>query len=233
MANWPLTEERKRAFVVVNESAGGVGPGAREALTEILTEAGFQSLDIREEVHKLQECRELAAKANVIVVLGGDGTARAAAEAFADGPPMIILPGGTLNVLPHALYGDRTWPDALRDALAGGRVKRLVCGAANGTRFFVAALFGAPTLLATAREAVREGKLLTAAKRFQGGTLCTRLRGDPQGFNVITVSGGDIRIERYGIEGGAPNLRAVRAVKMSGGRLIVDEAAPAPLETVV
>ncbi len=168
MTDWPLTGESKRAFVVVNESAGGVGPGARDALTKSLRDAGFRSLDVREEVHKLQECRELAKKADVIVVLGGDGTARAAAEAFAEGPPMIILPGGTLNVLPHALYGERTWPDALRDALAGGRVRRLVCGKANGARFFVAALFGAPTLLATAREAVRQGKLITAAQRFHG-----------------------------------------------------------------
>jgi diacylglycerol kinase family enzyme len=168
LADWPLTGERKRAFVVVNESAGGVGPGARERLTKALQDAGFTSLDVREEVHKLHSCRHLANKADVIVVLGGDGTARAAAEAFGDGPPMIILPGGTLNVLPHALYGERSWPDALRDALAGGRVRRLVCGAANGTRFFVAALFGAPTLLATAREAVREGKLLTAFTRFRG-----------------------------------------------------------------
>jgi 3',5'-cyclic AMP phosphodiesterase CpdA len=57
-----------------------------------------------------------------------------------------------------------------------------------------------------------------------GGTLCTRLRGDPQGFNVIVVNGEDVRVERFGIEAGAANLRAVRAVKIKAGRLIVDEA---------
>lgn len=59
-----------------------------------------------------------------------------------------------------------------------------------------------------------------------GGTLCTRLRGDPQGFNVIDVSEGAVRIERYGIENGEANLRSVRASKMEAGRLIVDETAP-------
>lgn len=167
MPEWPLTKEGRRAFVVVNESAGGVGAGAREKLTSILLDAGIKTLDVQEEVNKLQASRKRAMQSDMIVVLGGDGTAASAAEAFQDGPPLVVLPGGTLNVLPHALYGDRPWPEALKAALSGGRVKRLVCAEANGRRFFVAALFGAPTLLAGAREAMREGKPLTAWRRMQ------------------------------------------------------------------
>jgi len=59
-----------------------------------------------------------------------------------------------------------------------------------------------------------------------GGTVCTRLRGDPQGFNVIEVQGSSVRIDRFGIEAGSANLRSVRVAKLEMGRLIVDETAP-------
>ena len=77
------------------------------------------------------------------------------------------FPGGTLNILPRALYGERAWPEALAAALERGVVKRLPAGSANKERFYVAALFGAPTMLVHAREAVREGKPITAWKRFR------------------------------------------------------------------
>jgi diacylglycerol kinase family enzyme len=163
---WPPSASAIRAFVLVNEAAGSVGKGAKDALIAILAEAGAEALAVREDVGDLAACRREAFKADVIIVLGGDGTARAAAEAFGSGPPLILLPGGTLNVLPHALYGERTWQDALRDALKGGRVVRLVGGKANGRKFFVAGLFGPPTLLARARESVRKGRLLEAVRRF-------------------------------------------------------------------
>lgn len=173
---WPPAATSLRAFVVVNERAGGVGKGARDALTAILTEAGVEAIDMREDVSDLASCRRQAFKADVIIVLGGDGTARAAADAFSSGPPLILLPGGTLNVLPHALYGDRNWQDALRAALTGGRVVRLVGGKANGRKFFVAALFGPPTLLARAREAVRQGRIIEAFRRLQHALrrMCSR-----------------------------------------------------------
>jgi diacylglycerol kinase family enzyme len=163
---WPPAASAIRAFVLVNEAAGSVGKGARDELLAILAETGAQAIAVREDVSDLPACRREAFKADVIIVLGGDGTARAAAEAFSTGPPLILLPGGTLNVLPHALYGERTWQDALRDALKGGRVVRLVGGKANNKKFFVAGLFGAPTLLARARESVRKGRFLEALRRF-------------------------------------------------------------------
>jgi diacylglycerol kinase family enzyme len=69
--------------------------------------------------------------------------------------------------LPQALYGPLAWPEALSAALERGVIKRMPVGRANGSTFFVAAMFGAPTLLARAREAVREGKLITAFSRIR------------------------------------------------------------------
>ena len=65
-------------------------------------------------------------KLEVLIVLGGDGTIRTAAEACAEkGPYLIPLPGGTMNILPRALYGDVSWEDALKNALTAPSVKVL------------------------------------------------------------------------------------------------------------
>ena len=58
-------------------------------------------------------------KPNMLVVLGGDGTIRTAAEACT-GTDTYLLPhrGGTRHMLPRALYGDVSWQDALKTTLA-------------------------------------------------------------------------------------------------------------------
>ncbi len=155
-------------MVLFNAKAGSTNEGDREKLSAILEASGVSHHTIIDVDDFSSDTLSKARAFDVIIVLGGDGTALAAAEsAPLNGPPLILLPGGTLNLLPRALYGERAWPDALRDALSQGIVRRLVGGHANEHRFFIAAIFGAPTLLARAREAVREGKLLLAWRRAQ------------------------------------------------------------------
>jgi diacylglycerol kinase family enzyme len=163
---WARGKANVRALVIVNEHAGSVGRGAKDKLLSELAALGCETIEAVSSLDRLTP--GAASGADVIIVLGGDGTARGAAQMFADGPPLVLLPGGTLNVLPHALYGDqRAWPEALKAALTQGRTARLVGGDANGKSFFVAAIFGAPTLLARAREAARAGRLLSAWRRLR------------------------------------------------------------------
>lgn len=158
----------RSALVLFNEKAGSVRPGDQERLTALLTEAGVEKYAL---VGADRMSRKLFARArefDAIIVLGGDGTARAAASmAPRNGPPLILLPGGTLNILPKALYGDLAWPEALQAVLERGVDTRLPAGIANGERFFVAAMFGAPAMLARAREAAREGKFWKAITRMR------------------------------------------------------------------
>jgi len=170
--------DQARAFVLLNENAGSVSAGDQEKLTLALANAGVAY----HEIVPAERCsRRLLARArnfDVIIVLGGDGTARAAAElAPRDGPPLILLPGGTLNILPRALYGELQWPEALAAALERGKVTRLTCGRANGEAFYVAALFGAPMLMAKAREAMRAGRPLAAWRRFRHALKRSFTRG--------------------------------------------------------
>jgi diacylglycerol kinase family enzyme len=158
----------RTAEAVINQASGSTGPGAAEELEAIAREAGLEinvrdvpPSEISEAVHAA-----VAAKPDLLIVLAGDGTARLAASLCGpDGPVVSTLPGGTMNMLPKAFYGDRDWQEALRCALNGGVVRVVSGGEVGGHRFYVAAILGAPALWANAREAVRKGKPIMAFRR--------------------------------------------------------------------
>jgi diacylglycerol kinase family enzyme len=103
---------------------------------------------------------------DLLVTLGGDGTARLAAERCGpDGPLLAALPGGTLNLLPHVLYGALPWAAALERALNEGVERNFCGGRVGGHVFYVAAILGAPALWGAAREAVRTGHVRRAWRR--------------------------------------------------------------------
>ena len=105
-------------------------------------------------------------KLEVFIVLGGDGTIRTAAEACAEkGTYLIPLPGGTMNMLPRALYGDLSWEDALKNTLAAPSTKVLSGGRVANKQFFIAAIVGAPALWMQPRESMREGNIADAIKK--------------------------------------------------------------------
>ena len=70
-----------------------------------------------------------------------------------------------MNLLPHALYGNRPWRDALAAALDVGVERPVSGGVIDGHTFYCSAILGSPALWARAREAVRKGRLLEAWRR--------------------------------------------------------------------
>lgn len=153
---------------VVNPASGSVGDGAAQALHEIVRGFGVEPV-VTELSHggiADQIAEAVAAKPDLLIVLAGDGTARLAAELCGpDGPLVAPLPGGTMNMLPKALYGERDWKEALALTLAKGEVRSVSGGEVAGQSFYVAAILGAPALWADAREAMRELKLWLALLR--------------------------------------------------------------------
>jgi len=102
----------------------------------------------------------LSKKPDVLVILAGDGTARAAASMCGYGGPLVApLPGGTMNMLPRALYGEVDWKTALKEALTRGHERTIGGGEIAGHTFYCAAMLGSTALFAPAREAAREGEL--------------------------------------------------------------------------
>ena len=138
--------------------------GSEQKMLSILTGAGVvESKTWCGEGDKMERFFADSArqKLDMFIVLGGDGTIRKAAQACTETSPYLIpLPGGTMNVLPRALYGDLSWEEALKNTLAAPSAKILSGGRVVNEQFFVAAIVGAPALWIQARESVREGNVI-------------------------------------------------------------------------
>lgn len=180
----------RRIDIVVNTASGSVGPDAPAIAERLLAEHGVAGHVHAPPTHELERrLREVIdAAPDAVLVLAGDGTARAAAElAGPQGPLIAPLPGGTMNMLPHALYGEQPWQEAMSACLRAGEPRMISGGEVGGRLFFVAAILGSPALWATAREAAREGRLDLAIGRarraFQrafSGRLRFTLDGRPK-----------------------------------------------------
>ncbi len=154
-----------RIEALVNPASGSVAPGAEDELQSLLHESGRDCQVVAAEPGKVDEALKaaVARKPDLLIVLAGDGTARAAASLCGpDGPMVAPLAGGTMNMLPYAIYGKRPWQEALVEILQKGVEKPIGGGMVGEHAFYVAAILGAPALWAHAREAVREGQLRRA-----------------------------------------------------------------------
>ena len=162
----PIELSKLRVGAVLNKSSGSCDAECAEKLATILSEAKIKPISIElvdgKDIETAVE-KTLAAKIDVLIVLGGDGTIRTAAEhCAASDTKLIPLPGGTMNMLPKALYGEGSWQDVLARTLANPRFLDVGGGSVEGHRFFCAGIFGSPALWADAREAVRDNRWSTA-----------------------------------------------------------------------
>jgi diacylglycerol kinase family enzyme len=179
----------RRVSAVVNAASGGVGPGAAATLARLVSDHGLELSLAEPTPHEVEAAVRAAVDAgpDLVVILAGDGTARLAAELSGpDGPLVAPLAGGTLNMLPHAIYGTRPWAEALTEILQSG-VEHVVCGGrVNDRAFYVAAILGAPALWGSVREAIRAGRFGKAGRgvryalaRAFSGDLHYALDGHP------------------------------------------------------
>jgi diacylglycerol kinase family enzyme len=214
----------RRIAAVVNPASGGVGPDAAEGIAELVAEHGYALSLTTPQPDEIEAAVRAAVGADpdLVLILAGDGTARLAAElAGPDGPLVAPLPGGTLNMLPHALYGPGPWREALAATLTEG-MERSVCGGrVCGQVFFVAAILGAPALWGHAREAVRAGDFREAARRasfalrraFTGRiryTLDDRPSRAAEALVLITPTVSKALDEDIGLEAAALDLHDAR-----------------------
>ncbi len=187
-----------KVAAVLNAASGSVGPDAAERMKAIAATYGLEleprSVQPSGIADALREA--VAERPDALFVLAGDGTLGLAAELCGfDGPLIAGLPGGTMNMLPHALNGRRAWPEALTAILETGRVLDVSGGEVGGHTFYVAAILGAPALWADAREAVRKGKFKLAvlrARRALSRAFKGRLRfeldgGDRRKAEALTL----------------------------------------------
>ena len=98
-----------------------------------------------------------AAGADTLIVFGGDGTINAA-SCKVDGwdGVCLVLPGGTMNMLPKVLHGDAVWTDILAAAKDAGTVS-LPVAVAGEHRAMCGVIAGPASAWVHARERVRHG----------------------------------------------------------------------------
>src|ERR1043166_191972 len=160
---------------IINTSSGGFDSESEQKMSCILQRAGIVEPRIWcGSAHEMAQSFVKATEQNpdVLIVLGGDGTIRTAAEACAEkGSYLIPLPGGTMNMLSRALYGEMAWEEALKNTLTAPSPKALSGGRVSDKQFFIAAIVGAPTLWTEARESIRERDIGDAIEK---GTVAFR-----------------------------------------------------------
>jgi len=159
---------QKRIVAVLNVGSGSCDANSAAEAKAVFDQAGLShAAVVAVEPGDLDKALgDAVARADVLVVLGGDGTISAAASRCGGAGALLIpLPGGTMNMLPKALYGERPWREALAETLANPAVREVSGGKADDRAFFCVAILGAPSLWAQAREAARKGDVVEAVKR--------------------------------------------------------------------
>ena len=167
-----------RFWLIANARSGSVSDTTREGVVAALESRGALAGRTDFPTEPLPEPRDLtAAGVDTVAVLAGDGTINAAARRYADWPgALLILPGGTMNLLARALHGDAA-PVAIVELLDQARAVDLPVIAAAEHRAFVGVILGPATAWNRARERWRAGRWRGALRAVRAAWHRSRGRG--------------------------------------------------------
>jgi diacylglycerol kinase family enzyme len=157
----------RRPIAVINTGSGGWNASAAGQMKAIFARAGWPDAEVISVPPARVDAalKRAVAVADLVVAFGGDGTLRSAAARCSEAGKLLVpLPGGTMNMLPHALFGAGRWQDVLTNTLADPWVRDVSGGRVGDHLFFCAAVFGAPSLWADAREALRRADVVGATR---------------------------------------------------------------------
>lgn len=169
----------RKIALVVNEAAGTASSTdvsrvvtlVKDALPE--TEVDVASVAPQDLEPALDKA--FAGTPDVVVVFGGDGTARSAAKrALAAQVPIAPLPGGTMNVLAKLVFGHADLAQAIRE-LPTCKTTGLDIGMVGGEPFFLSAAFGFAGPMARFRESMRPPRQISEV--MSAAFTCARALG--------------------------------------------------------
>jgi Diacylglycerol kinase catalytic domain len=185
----------KRTLLIINKSSGSVGSVDFEELKQSFAVAGFaieQVVELPEE--ELLERAEVEKMAvDVVATLSGDGTVAGVCEKLSGwSGALLVLPGGTMNLLSRRLYGEQTI-DSLLDMLGRAEHSAECVSVVNTPKseVFTGLIAGASTRWGEVREGIRNLDLAEVVEKV------------PEAWTATTTSE-SVRIE--GMEGGYPAI---------------------------
>lgn len=137
--------KRERLLLIANPAAGTAHGGRLERIVDRLRQQGcsvhVRTTGARGEAERITATTD-PHDVDAILVAGGDGTINEVVNGMTkDGPPLAILPFGTVNVLASEIGMPRS-DDAVADTAVFGPCRRIAIGEANGRRFAVVASVG-------------------------------------------------------------------------------------------
>ncbi|WP_267388036.1 diacylglycerol kinase family protein [Sphingomonas sp. GC_Shp_3] len=170
----------EKIWFITNIASGSATDAKAEAIVAVFQERGL-TLVGRTGFPKddLPTNAELdAAGADTVALFAGDGTINAAVCAYAKwGGKILILPGGTMNLLAKSLHGNADPAAIVHAAHERGEVVALPFVEAGKHRALVGLILGPATAWVHARELVRDGKLRGLARALRHAWRRTFSRG--------------------------------------------------------
>lgn len=203
-----------RACLIVNAASGSNTPEACDSLRSGLEAHGIaiaRSVAVPDDA--LPTAAELdAAQITLVAIYTGDGTLHSTlTELEGWSGAVMVLPGGTTNLLSKALHGDRPLEDILADVPRMRRGRRPCLRSEAGTAV-IEVVAGPGAKWSDVREGLREGDVaavastaVEAAQASAGGSTVVLSHpdiGKPEGYSGIrlTPCEGGIDVEGYGAE---------------------------------
>ncbi|HWJ71137.1 MAG TPA: diacylglycerol kinase family protein [Sphingobium sp.] len=199
-----------KSLLIINPRSGSFDEALVAQLETLLADAG-QPISRKLALGEADLPTAQAASAeglDLIIILSGDGSISAAADALAgwDGT-VLVLPGGTMNLLAGALHGDLAPLDIVQAWLAGTGARLRVPMIRAGEITAYAGIIAGPTALwGDVREDLRNldlAALGASVPRALGATLDdtgVRLAGQDAQFPAIYLEPSQTGIEVYGIQ---------------------------------
>lgn len=211
-------------WLVVNPASGSNDDAARDQLVAALSEAGHKPtrvIDITQDPDLSPSALDREGVTRVAIFTGDGSINSVLCSLEGWGGEVLVLPGGTTNLLAKALHGeDVTTESVIADLKAGTLAPtRRSCITFSGGKAVCELLAGPGATWSDVREELREGNLVAvaqsaieAAKQTSGGAL-VRLRdpelGKPEGYGGVRLVPEDdgVVVDGYGADSVADYLK--------------------------
>lgn len=211
-------ERLRHAWLLANAASGSNTPAAMDELARCLTDHGI-AVDriIAFPDDPLPSPDKLdSANVELLIVYTGDGTLNAALTRLRGwSGAVLVLPGGTKNLLSKRLHGDYLAAEIVAVAAAGGAARRrikLIAGECGDA--YAGLLAGPGTHWGAVREAMREGDIAAiasgTAEALTKSTNETMVRaawpplGARDGYPLIDLTPGEHGIQINGYSASTP-----------------------------